>query len=86
LLFLVQRAYQSEGEAILKIIRAKQSSCQLSTYFVGRMAFVRLRRRFQTELGENFNLGRFHEAALAHATLPVKYLPELVRERLGRPR
>jgi uncharacterized protein (DUF885 family) len=86
LAFLVLRAYQSEGEAILKIIRAKQSSCQLSTYFVGRMAFVRLRRRFQTELGENFDLGRFHEAALDHATLPVKYLPELVRERLGRPR
>ena len=31
--------FQSEAEAILKIIRAKQSSCQLSTYFVGRMAF-----------------------------------------------
>src|SRR5207249_4037806 len=45
LVFLMQRAYQSEAEAILKIIRAKQSACQLSTYFVGRMAFVRLRRR-----------------------------------------
>ncbi len=86
LLFLVLRAYQSEAEAILKIIRAKQSSCQLSTYFVGRMAFHRLRRRFQGELGEGFHLGRFHEAVLDHGTLPVKYLPELVRERLRRPR
>ncbi len=41
--FLMNRAFQSEAEAILKIIRAKQSSCQLSTYFVGRMAFQRLR-------------------------------------------
>ncbi len=84
--FLVERAYQSEGEALLKIIRAKQSSCQLSTYFVGRMAFVRLRRRLQTALGDNFNLGRFHEAVLAHGTLPVKYLPELVGESLQVPR
>jgi len=86
LLFLMLEAFQSEAEAILKIIRAKQSSCQLSTYFVGRMAFVRLRRQIQREVGEDFDLGRFHEAALAHGTLPVKYLPELVRERLARPR
>ena len=84
--FLVEFVFQSEGEAILKIIRAKQSSCQLSTYFVGRMAFVHLRRRFQNELGEDFDLARFHEAALAHGTLPVKYLPELVARRLKMPR
>jgi uncharacterized protein (DUF885 family) len=78
LTLLMERAFQSEGEAILKIIRAKQSSCQLSTYFVGRMAFQRLRRRFQNEMGDEFSLGRYHEAVLAHGTLPVRYLPELV--------
>jgi uncharacterized protein (DUF885 family) len=83
---LTERAFQSEGEALPKIIRAKQSSCQLSTYFVGRMAFYRLRQQVQRELGERFHLGRFHEAVLAHGTLPVKYLPELVRQRLKRPR
>ncbi|MBI3411346.1 MAG: DUF885 domain-containing protein [Planctomycetes bacterium] len=86
LLFLMLRAYQSEAEALLKIIRAKQSSCQLSTYFVGRMAFQRLRRRFQEEMGDSFDLGGFHEACLDHGTLPVKYLPELVAEWLKRPR
>lgn len=80
--FLILRAFQSEAEAILKILRAKQSSCQLSTYFVGRMAFQRLRRSVQNELGEKFELGRFHEAALAHGSVPVKYLPELTRARL----
>jgi len=84
--FPMERAFQTEAEAILKIIRAKQSSCQLSTYFVGRMAFQRLRRRFQNELGERFDLGRFHEACLDHGTLPVRYLPELVAERLRQPR
>ncbi|HEY8503456.1 MAG TPA: DUF885 domain-containing protein [Gemmataceae bacterium] len=77
---LVNGAFQEEGEAVGKILRAKQSSCQLSTYFVGRMAFYRLRQKVQRERGERFDLGRFHEAVLSHGSPPVKYLPELVRE------
>jgi uncharacterized protein (DUF885 family) len=84
--FLTERAFQSEGEALGKLVRAKQTSCQLSTYFVGRTAFYRLRQKVQRELGDRFDLGRYHEAVLDHGTLPVKYLPELVRERLKRPR
>jgi uncharacterized protein (DUF885 family) len=84
--FLTERVYQSEGEARGKIVRAKLSSCQLSTYFVGRMAFYRLRQQVQKEQGDKFDLGRYHEAVLDHGTLPVKYLPELVRERLANPR
>jgi uncharacterized protein (DUF885 family) len=84
--FLMERVFQSEGEAVGKVIRAKQSSCQLSTYFVGRTAFYRLRQQIERELGAQFDLGRFHEAVLDHGTLPVKYLPELVHERLKQPR
>jgi uncharacterized protein (DUF885 family) len=83
---LTDEAYQSEGEARLKIIRAKQSSTQLSTYFVGRMAHYRLRQQIQRELGDQFNLGRYHEAVLDHGSVPMKYLPELVRARLAEPR
>ena len=86
LALLTKRAFQSEGEAVGKVIRAKQSSCQLSTYFVGRTAFYRLRQQVQREQGDKFDLGRYHEAVLDHGTLPVKYLPELVRERLAKPR
>jgi uncharacterized protein (DUF885 family) len=83
---MTEGAFQSEGEARLKVIRAKQSSTQLSTYFVGRMAHYRLRQQVQRELGDRFDLGRFHEAVLDHGSVPTKYLPELVRERLARPR
>ena len=83
---LTEQAYQSEGEARLKVIRAKQSSTQLSTYFVGRMAHYRLRQEIQRVEGESFELGRFHEAVLDHGSVPMKYLPELVRERLKSPR
>jgi uncharacterized protein (DUF885 family) len=86
LTFLVNEAYQSEGEARLKIVRAKQSSTQLSTYFVGRMAHYRLRQEIQRELGDQFDLGRFHEAVLDHGSVPVKFLPDLVRKRLAQAR
>ncbi len=86
LAFLTKRCYQAEGEALGKIVRAKQSSTQLSTYFVGRTAFYRLRQAVEREQGDKFDLGRYHEAVLDHGTLPVKYLPELVRERLKKPR
>jgi uncharacterized protein (DUF885 family) len=66
----------------LKLIRAKQSSVQLSTYFVGRMAHYRLRQQVEREMGDKFELGRFHEAVLDHGSVPMKHLPGLVRARL----
>src|SRR4051812_12893429 len=83
---LVGRAFQTEGEALGKIVRSKLSSCQLSTYFVGRVAFHRLRQAVQRDRGDAFSLGRYHEAVLSHGTLPVKYLPELLKaEKKGSP-
>ena len=76
---LMGRGFQTEGEAVGKVLRAKQSSCQLSTYFAGRTAFYRLRQRVQRARGEAFDLGKYHEEVLNQGTIPVKYLPELVR-------
>ncbi|QJW95590.1 DUF885 domain-containing protein [Frigoriglobus tundricola] len=76
---LIDRGFQTEAEAVGKVARAKQSSTQLSTYFVGRTAFYRLRQSVQRKRGAAFDLGAFHEAVLSHGTLPVKYLPELVK-------
>ncbi len=76
---LMDRGFQTEGEAVGKIQRAKQSSCQLSTYFTGRTAFYRLRQDVQRKQGDKFDLGKYHENVLSHGTIPVKYLPELVK-------
>ena len=80
---LVKQAFQSDGEARLKVIRSKHGCVQLSTYFTGRMAHYRLRQQIQRELGDRFVLGRYHEAVLASGSVPVKFLPELVLSRLG---
>jgi len=82
---LVNQAFQAEGEARLKVIRSKQSSVQLSTYFTGRMAHYRLHQQIQRELGDKFSLGRYHEAVLDSGSIPVKFLPELVRAKLNLP-
>ena len=74
---LVGRGFQTEGEAVGKIARAKQSSCQLSTYFIGRMAFYNLRQQVQRKRGANFDLLKYHEDVLNHGCISVKYLPEL---------
>lgn len=79
LALLVDRGFQTSGEAIGKIQRAKQSSCQLSTYFVGRTAFYRLRQNVQRSRGNAFQLRAFHEEVLLKGTIPVKYLAELIR-------
>jgi uncharacterized protein (DUF885 family) len=84
--FLVDDCFQSEGEARLKVIRAKQSSTQLSTYFVGRMGHYRLRQKVQREQGDQFSIGRYHEAVISCGSVPLKYLPELVKTRLSQPR
>ncbi|WP_439632151.1 DUF885 domain-containing protein [Gemmata sp.] len=76
---LMERGFQTEAEALGKVSRAKQSSTQLSTYFVGRTAFYKLRQEVSRARGDKFDLGKFHEAVLSHGTLPVRYLPELVK-------
>jgi uncharacterized protein (DUF885 family) len=50
------------------------------------MAHYRLRQQIERDLGDRFDLGRYHEAVLDHGSVPVKYLPELVRARLTEPR
>jgi len=80
--FLMKDCFQSEGEAKLKVIRSKQSSCQLSTYFVGRMAHYRLRQEIERAMGDKFSLSKYHQAVLEPGGISVKYLPELVKTKL----
>lgn len=80
--FLVDDAFQSEGEAIGKIVRSKQSSCQLSTYFVGRSAMHNTRLATQARLGNKFDLKTYHHAVLGVGAVPVRHLPALIQAAL----
>jgi uncharacterized protein (DUF885 family) len=73
---MVDRSYQQEGEARAKWIRAQVTSTQLSTYFVGAQAWLRLRAEAEKRPG--FQLGAFHDAALSHGAPPVPWLREFL--------
>jgi uncharacterized protein (DUF885 family) len=78
---MIERSFQTEGEARGKWIRAQVTSTQLSTYFVGAQAWLRLRKRAEmraNERGEPFELASFHEAALRHGAPPPDVLPALM--------
>ena len=83
---LVNQAFQSEGEARLKVIRSKQSSVQLSTYFTGRMAHYRLHQQVQRELGDKFSLWRYHEAVLSNGSMrsPNDWWPRQLNSGISR--
>ncbi len=80
---LVNRAFQNKGEALGKVIRSKQSACQLSTYFAGAVFFNKLRAETQKAKGSDFNLKLYHESVLSHGTLPLNLLRDLVWDDLG---
>lgn len=68
---MIDGAYQEREEAEAKLRRAKLTSCQLPTYFVGWVDFLRLRARFRGYQGAGFLLPKFHEAVLREGALPV---------------
>ncbi len=78
---MVQRSFQQEGEARGKWLRAQVTSTQLSTYFVGAQAWLRLRKRAEIrarDAGTTFDMAAFHDAALAHGAPPIHRLPILM--------
>jgi uncharacterized protein (DUF885 family) len=80
--FMVGRAYQEDAEAQAKLLRAKTSAGQLSTYFVGAAEMDDLRRDAERHHGAAFDVAQFHRDVLAQGTPPF---PVLRRALLGEP-
>jgi uncharacterized protein (DUF885 family) len=78
---MLKDAFQEQEEASGKLRRAKLSSTQLPTYFVGWRDWHRLRQRYMQVKGSQ-NLKEFHEAALKAGAVP---LPVLSRLLTGKP-
>jgi uncharacterized protein (DUF885 family) len=76
---MMKEAFQQEGEAVGKWKRARLSSTQLSTYFVGVTEHLEMRDRAKAKAGESFDLKKYHDSVLSFGSPPVKY----VREMLG---
>ncbi|MFZ0915854.1 MAG: DUF885 domain-containing protein, partial [Candidatus Udaeobacter sp.] len=58
---ITKEGYQQEGEAVAKWKRARLTSAQLSTYFVGVTEHLDLRAAEQKKLGNDFNLKKYND-------------------------
>jgi uncharacterized protein (DUF885 family) len=67
-------AFQEEGEAAGKWIRASVSSAQLSSYFVGSEEHWDMRREAERRWGAGFSLKRYHDAVLAFGSPPARFV------------
>jgi len=74
---MVEGAFQQQGEAQAKWVRAQVTSGQLSTYFAGAQAWLALRAQAQART-DAFDLAEFHRLALSHGAPPVPLLPRLL--------
>ena len=75
---MMNSAFQTRAEADGKLLRAKLSSTQLPTYYVGINEWWTLRKKYQNALGNKFNLTEFHNRALDQGPLPVPMLEKLL--------
>jgi len=75
---MTKDAFQTQAEAEGKLLRAKLSSTQLPTYFVGLREWLALRKKYQTAAGKNFDMLKFHDLVLDQGPLPVPVVENLV--------
>ena len=73
-----KETFQETEEATAKLQRAKLSSCQLPTYFVGWRDWLRLRDAYQKTKGGQYSLHEFHDRALKEGALPLPVLTRLL--------
>ena len=76
--FMMNDAFQTRAEAEGKLQRAKLSSTQLPTYYVGTSEWWRLRRAYEAAKGNDFTLAGFHDRALDQGALPVPWLENIL--------
>jgi uncharacterized protein (DUF885 family) len=75
---MTKEAFQTQSEAEGKLTRAKLSSTQLPTYYVGLREWLAFRKRYQDAAGKNFDLQKFHDLVLDEGPLPVPIVEQLV--------
>ncbi len=76
--FMMNDSFQTRAEAEGKLQRAKLSSTQLPTYYVGTMEWWQLRRACEKAEGNSFSLPDFHDRALDQGALPVPWLEKIL--------
>ena len=75
---MMKQTFQQEGEAVAKWKRARLTSAQLSTYFVGASEQLDLRDSAKRKAGPSFDLKKYNDQVISYGSPPVKYVRELM--------
>jgi len=72
--FMMKRTFQQEREAAGKWKRARLTSAQLPTYFVGVQEHFDLRKAAEAKEGPAFKLKGYHDRVLSYGAPPVRFV------------
>lgn len=75
---MVRDTFQERAEAEAKLRRARLSSCQLATYYLGWSGWRRIRRDIEAARGDRFDLQSFHDEVLSYGAIPLASLRQLL--------
>lgn len=75
---MTRQTFQETEEATAKLRRAKLSSCQLPTYYIGWRDWKRVREQYRGAQGGAFRLAEFHERALKAGAVPLGALARIL--------
>jgi uncharacterized protein (DUF885 family) len=75
---LTKQTFQTQAEAEGKLKRAKLTSAQLPTYYLGLREWLKFRKRYQDKMGSKFDLLKFHNQVLDEGPLPVPIIEQIV--------
>jgi uncharacterized protein (DUF885 family) len=77
---MTKDAFQTQAEADGKLLRAKLSSTQLPTYYVGLREWLKVRKAYQTKAGASFDMLKFHDLVLDQGPLPVPVVGKIIMQ------
>jgi len=76
---MTREAYQEPQEAAAKLVRAKLSSCQLSTYYAGYKGWLEIRDSYRQSHSGDYSLSKFNERALGEGAVTLPMLARLLQ-------
>ena len=79
---MTKDCFQTKAEADGKLTRAKLSSTQLPTYYLGIREWFKVRHDYEAKAGKNFDMLKFHNQVLDEGALPVPEVGKLVMAKL----
>ncbi len=72
-------AFQETQEAAAKLLRAKLSTCQLTSYYAGLRGWLEIRDSYRQTHAGDYSLSGFNERALGEGAVPLPALARLLQ-------